>query len=222
MDSWNDRVASMLKRFCVAAARYRGRRARGLRRRRRQRRRRPGPGSRSGRARFPDRLHEGPAVRRGRRPPGEHRSARRAALQRRHRSLYARPRVADGRRAQHHVPRDRRHGRRAGRRDLGRRQEDSVRDARPRRRRAGSRRPRSAALGHLGIHDRDRHAAALDHRGHHVRGGPRHLAALPARRPDHLRVDAPTHNRRRSCSTRTSRSSRRSTRTATSPRICCT
>ena len=108
MDSWTDRVTTMLKQFClpllglaavVLAGCGGGDGSVGVGQ---------GQDPDPGRARFPDRVHQGAAVRRGRRPSGAYRLARRAALQRRHRSLYAGSRIAHGRRAQHYVPRDRR------------------------------------------------------------------------------------------------------------------
>ena len=222
MNSWTGRVATMLRQFCLPLARYRSRRARGLRRRRRQRRGRPRAGSRSGRARFPDRVHQGTAVRRGRRPAGADGPARRAALQRRHRSLYARSRVAHGGRAQHHVPRDQGVGRRQG-------VEISV----------DGKKMLFAMRGPvdegLDLDDPDQPnwgiweytiatdtLAALDYRP-----TSRSRQATTSRRTTCRTAGSSSRRRasvrrRRSCSTRTSRSSRRSTKTATSPHICCT
>ena len=142
-------------------------------------------------------------------------------IRRRRRPLDARPRLAVVRRDQHHrAHRPAALGDVRDIEDLVRRHQGRVRDARPVDR--GRRRGGPADLEHLGIRHRDRHAAPRHHLRHHRRGRPRRRAALPAGRPHRVLLDAPAAGARPSCSTRASRSSTPRTRTATSPRSCCT
>ena len=157
---------------------------------RRQCRRRQRPAAGSGRAGFCDRLHEGAAVRRAHERADADRRARHPALQRRHRPLRSRSRVADGAGAQRHDERDAGPRRRHGRRDLDRRQESAVRHARPVR--SEQEHGRAADVEDLGVHVRDRYAASHHRVRHHGGGRPGHLAALPAGWPHPVRLDSPT------------------------------